>query len=184
MTSLLLSATLMATFIPPLGCANTNGRTVGQRMNDQNLSMAVGTQLLKDPEIDRFRIDVDANNGTVVLRGEVRSTDQKQSAERIARHTEGVERVVNELQVSKKADNKVASAFEDAWIVTMVSGKLAREPAVSSSMVDVDVTNGVVTLSGTVDTPRARREAEDLAKSVDGVIAVNNQLDTARGMGR
>lgn len=183
MTSLLLSATLLATFIPPLGCANTEGRIIGRRVDDQNLGMAVGTQLLNDPEINRFRIDVDTRNSTVVLRGEVASEEQKREAERIARQTQGVERVINELQVSK-AGEKGTNAFEDAWIVTMVSGKIARDPGVASNMVDVDVTDGVVTLSGTVDTPRAKREAEDLAESVDGVIAVNNQLVTERGMRR
>lgn len=183
MTSLLLSLTLMATFIPPLGCANTNGRIIGRGMNDQSLGMAVGTQLLNDPEIDRFRIDVDARNGTVVLRGEVSSEEQKREAERIARQTQGVQRVINELQVSNERD-KGTNAFEDAWITTMVSGKISRDPGVSSNMVEIDVNDGVVTLSGTVDTPRAKREAEDLAESVDGVIAVNNQLVTERGMRR
>lgn len=183
MTSLLLSLTLLATFIPPLGCANTDGRIVGRGMNDQNLGMAVSTQLLNDPEINRFRIDVDARNGTIVLRGEVSSEEQKREAERIARQTRDVERVINELQVTKARD-KGTNAFEDAWIATMVSGKIARDPSVASNMVDVDVTDGVVTLSGTVDTPRAKREAEDLAESVDGVIAVNNQLVSERGMRR
>jgi len=46
--------------------------------------------------------------------------------------------------------------------------------------IDVDTTNGVVSLTGTVETPEQRRRAEQLASRVDGVQRVINNLQVAR----
>jgi osmotically-inducible protein OsmY len=53
---------------------------------------------------------------------------------------------------------------------------LSVDPEVKSRNVDVDVRDGVATLSGVVDSEAARAEAEDLARSVDGVTQVVNEL--------
>jgi hyperosmotically inducible protein len=61
--------------------------------------MKVQSQYFLDPEIKGHQIDVDTNNGVVMLKGTVASDALKQQAERIARDTEGVARVVNQLTV-------------------------------------------------------------------------------------
>jgi hyperosmotically inducible protein len=58
----------------------------------------------------------------------------------------------------------------------MIDSKLSVDPEVKSRNVDVDVRDGVATLSGVVDSEAARAEAEDLARSVDGVTQVVNEL--------
>jgi osmotically-inducible protein OsmY len=64
--------------------------------------------------------------------------------------------------------------------VTSINTKLAADPEVRARDVDVDVANGVVTLSGIVESRIARSEAEDLALSVDGVEKVVNELRVRR----
>jgi osmotically-inducible protein OsmY len=42
--------------------------------------------------------------------------------------------------------------------------------------IDVDSDNGVVTLKGKVDTAEAKKKAEEIARKVDGVKSVKNEL--------
>lgn len=156
-----------------LGCATT--LPVDQQVADSNLTTAVGTKLSLDPEIDRYRIDIDTVNGVVTLRGSVANADQRSDAERIVEGSEGVREVVNHLEI-EPASRTPSAQFEDAWIVAMISSKLAVDPEVHSRNVDVDVRAGVVTLSGIVETDIAKTEAGDLARSVDGVERVVNEL--------
>jgi osmotically-inducible protein OsmY len=61
-----------------------------------------------------------------------------------------------------------------------VSDRLADDPYVDASEVEVGVSGGEVTLSGTVDGRAARRRAEDLAEGVSGVAHVQNNLRVRR----
>jgi osmotically-inducible protein OsmY len=53
-----------------------------------------------DADVKVHRIDVDIRNGVVTLKGRVDNAQQKQEAEQIARETEGVLRVENQLNVA------------------------------------------------------------------------------------
>jgi osmotically-inducible protein OsmY len=57
-----------------------------------------------------------------------------------------------------------------------VSDKLMEHPDLDASDVEVKVSKGEVTLSGTVESRWAKRLAEDLAESCSGVLEVMNQL--------
>jgi hyperosmotically inducible protein len=47
-------------------------------------------------------VDVDTNNGTVSLNGVVESSDQRARAQELASQVNGVNRVINNIQVQKK----------------------------------------------------------------------------------
>jgi hyperosmotically inducible protein len=160
--------------ISALGYACSN-RPVEQQFDDVGVTASLGTKYALDTEIDRYRIDIDTVNGIVTLRGAVSNAEQRTEAERIARGTEGVRDVVNELEIDP-TPRTASKAFDDAWITAMIGSKLSVDPEVKSRNVDVDVRNGVATLSGVVDSEAARAEAEDLARSVDGVTQVVNEL--------
>jgi osmotically-inducible protein OsmY len=68
----------------------------------------------------------------------------------------------------------------DDRILEDVSGRLADDPRVDASEIEVGVSGGEVTLSGTVDSREARRRAEDVAERVSGVAYVQNNLRVAR----
>ena len=57
-----------------------------------------------------------------------------------------------------------------------VNDRLSDDPYIDASDVDVTVSNGEVTLGGTVDSRHARRRAEDIAESISGVSHVQNNL--------
>lgn len=65
------------------------------------ITMKVQSQFFLDPQVKGHEISVDTTRGVVQLKGTVETAEQKQQAEQIARDTEGVTRVVNQLTVGK-----------------------------------------------------------------------------------
>ena len=66
---------------------------------------------------------------------------------------------------------------DDATIKAEVKTKLAKDVRLSTlTNVEVNSTNGVVTLAGEVHNIDEKRAAEEVARSVDGVVRVNNNL--------
>lgn len=74
-----------------------------------------------------------------------------------------------------------AERQDDAWITTSLQGHFYADDAVRGRNVNVTTQNGVVTLQGTVDSESARERAVAIAREVDGVVDVQDQLrvDTA-----
>jgi osmotically-inducible protein OsmY len=68
--------------------------------------------------------------------------------------------------------------IDDAAITAAVKTKLASDKAATLTAVDVDTVNGTVYLNGTVPDAAARQRAAALARQVDGVVAVENNLQT------
>jgi osmotically-inducible protein OsmY len=57
-----------------------------------------------------------------------------------------------------------------------INDRLSDDPFIDASEIDVTVTNGEVTLSGTVDERSSKRRAEDIAENVSGVKNVENRI--------
>jgi len=71
---------------------------------------------------------------------------------------------------------EVRKAWSDASITAAVKTKLAGTSPATLLKVDVDTTNGIVQLNGTVDNERTKQRATELARQVDGVRRVVNNL--------
>ena len=66
---------------------------------------------------------------------------------------------------------------DDGAIKASVKAKLAADVRLSTlTNVEVNSTDGVVTLAGKVRSEEERRMAGEVARSVDGVVRVNNEL--------
>ena len=65
---------------------------------------------------------------------------------------------------------------DDAGIHAAVKAKLTADRFSNLVNVDINVTNGVVTLAGEVPNAKVKAEAEAEARSVDGVVKVVNNL--------
>lgn len=72
----------------------------------------------------------------------------------------------------------VAATVTDAGITTTVKAKLMTTDGMNKSDVSVTTTNGVVTLNGQASSASARSTAEAVAKQVEGVKSVDNNLTT------
>ena len=65
---------------------------------------------------------------------------------------------------------------DDAAITASVKSTLVADKIANLTRVDVDTNNGVLSLNGVVDSAQQKGRAEDLARRVDGVRGVNNNL--------
>lgn len=84
-------------------------------------------------------------------------------------------------ETTTSASQPAGQQHDDAWITTSLQGRFYADDAVRGRDVNVSTDNGVVTLRGTVDSETARTRAVALAREVDGVVDVQDQLrvDTA-----
>lgn len=70
----------------------------------------------------------------------------------------------------------VGTQVDDAVITTKVKTKLIEDPITKARKIDVDTVNGVVTLTGLVDSEEEIQRAVAIAQSVPGVKRVVNNL--------
>jgi osmotically-inducible protein OsmY len=70
---------------------------------------------------------------------------------------------------------------DDAAITTAVKTKLAAEQAQSVASIDVDTDQGIVSLSGTVESEALKQRAAEVARQVEGVREVVNNLQVQAG---
>ena len=66
--------------------------------------------------------------------------------------------------------------IDDTTLTTTVKTKLSGDKLANLTRIDVDTYNGVVSLNGVVSTPQEKERAEEIARSVDGVKKVVNNL--------
>lgn len=69
-----------------------------------------------------------------------------------------------------------ASSFDDAMITVGVKTALLNDPGIGTLKIDVHTTQGVVTLSGTVNSREEEAAAIELARKVQGVREVKSEL--------
>lgn len=93
--------------------AKENKETIGDTLDDAWIHTKIVAKLIANSKTPERKINVDVVNNAVTLRGTVDSAEQKAEAERIAKETEGVKKVTNQLKViaaSKPANtNKPAT---------------------------------------------------------------------------
>jgi hyperosmotically inducible periplasmic protein len=68
----------------------------------------------------------------------------------------------------------------DDFIIDTIRQKLAADPIVKGGAIEVIAKDGVVTLSGTVEEDRQKNKAAQIAKKVNGVKSVVNEIKLAR----
>lgn len=74
---------------------------------------------------------------------------------------------------------KSAQPVSDTMITTKVKAELAKDRDTSASDIHVETKNGVVHLNGAVTSMAEKDKAERDARSIDGVVDVNNKLRVA-----
>jgi len=77
---------------------------------------------------------------------------------------------------AKESGRTVGTGLNDGWLWVKTRFDLAAADDLRDSTINVDVDKGVVTLTGTVASAAQKTRAETVAKSVEGVTGVKNQL--------
>ncbi len=96
-----ISTTLAAlVLLVASGCAVTRGQeTVGAYVDDAAITTAVKARYVENKAVDAASIKVETLNGTVMLSGFAKSSQEKSTAEAIARKVNGVKLVKNDIVV-------------------------------------------------------------------------------------
>ena len=85
-----------------LGCQSYReggSRTVGEFTDDVGIQAAVKTALIRDPEVNGLRLNVEVRRGVVTLYGPVPSTYARNKAASVAAGVRGVQKVEDKLTV-------------------------------------------------------------------------------------
>lgn len=77
---------------------------------------------------------------------------------------------------TSNAATKMGDKIDDAMITTSVKAELAKDSNLSAMKINVDTSQGRVSLKGSAPSNEAREHATTLAQNVKGVVAVDNQL--------
>jgi osmotically-inducible protein OsmY len=138
-------------------------------LDDGDITLAVESKLFVDNAVPSHKIDVSTQNGIVTLSGSVDTYYAKLEARDATESVKGVLGVINNIEVQPL--NRL-----DSHIRGDIISELVLDPVTESFEVDVDVEDGVVTLTGKVDSYVERTVAEEVAEKVSGVTDVKNLL--------
>ncbi len=164
------------------GVARAVERT-GQSVSDMAISARVKTKLIDSESVDADAVNVDTANGVVTLSGTVANDDARATAEKLASEVSGVESVDNRLTIGDEATltQKAESTVDDVTITAKVKTGLIDEDSLSAAGINVDTSNQIVTLSGTVTSMHDKELAGEIAANVPGVHSVDNRLQIESG---
>lgn len=79
----------------------------------------------------------------------------------------------------EKGSSTIGQGANDMWLWVKTRASLMGTSDLRESTINVDVVNDVVTLKGTVATAAQKTKAEQVAKDIDGVKSVKNELKVA-----
>ncbi len=84
-------------------------------------------------------------------------------------------------QAPMNQQSNVSDNIDDAAITAKVKTAIIGEPGLKALQINVDTANGVVVLSGAVDSPTSVDRANQIAQAVEGVKSVDNRLTVRQG---
>lgn len=143
--------------------------------SDVQIQQEVLRELRWDTRVDATEIGVTVHTGVVTLTGTVGSWAKRAAAEEAAHRVAGVHDVANDVQV------KLPSSLErtDSEIAEAVRHALEWDVFVPDTRIQSTVSDGRVTLGGTVDTAAEREDAGRAVRNLAGVRGVVNKIRVA-----
>lgn len=166
--SLLVLSTLIA-IVPTVGCWDGSAKSPDV---SGSIRKALDQAGLKDVSVSQNR-----DKGIVTLAGQVASENDKTQADSLARTIAGAQVVADQIAVIPAGQGKEAKAVNsdlDQGIEKNLDASLIQNKL--HDTVSYEVKNGVVTLTGEVNSEDKRMGAEKLAAVVPNVQQVVNDL--------
>jgi hyperosmotically inducible protein len=175
-------------------------------MSNDDLDRTVTAKINSDATLAAYNIDVDADadKNAVTLSGSVPNEGLRDKAVQLAKSGNAALTVTDKIDVkpldadrkdvdvdrrdytpemattararAKESGESIGSEMDDAWIHTKIRAKLAADGELPGTGIKVDVNNNVVTLRGSVEKAADKANAEQIAKSTEGVKTVRNQI--------
>lgn len=149
----------------------------GTKDLDSAISGKIEESLEANSAVKARQVHVSTREAVVYLTGVVDSEDARREAGRVAWRSAGVDGVVNDLTVGERT---VGDWVDDVMISSRLKAMLIADTDVRASDVDVSSSQGVVTLIGRVRTTAMKQDAERIARGIEGVTDVHNELVVGR----
>ncbi|MEO7108439.1 MAG: BON domain-containing protein [Rhodoferax sp.] len=182
--SLLLNATLASTLVVTVvGCskpvdsvsAPAASTTVGTDIDDSVITSSIKSALLADADIKSFDFKVETRKGEVQLSGYVDNQSQVDRAITITRAVAGVKDVQNNV-VLKGAPTTVGKKVDATIMTSRVKAALLADASIKSFDIAVVTRDDEVLLTGFVDNQTQIDRAMEVARGIDGVRLVRNEM--------
>src|SRR5688572_17550493 len=103
--------------------------TVACGQTDAGITTAVKSKLAADDTVKAYQVDVDTSNKVVTLSGDVETAAQKEHAVTIARNTDGVTDVIDQLRVNPTAATSGIRDLDDDAEASLRRGTEATKDA-------------------------------------------------------
>jgi len=145
------------------------GTHAAEKPSDEVITSWVREAIGNDPRIASTDIDVRTYKGIVTLFGSVKNLGEKRYADLEAKKIQGVLGVLNEIVVAP-------DVRFDTDIAHDIMRRLINNAFIKAKGLDIKVSDGNVTISGTVSSRAESKEIELLASEVRGVKSVVNNL--------
>lgn len=163
------------------------------QLSDDALKPRIEQALQADPSLKSSAISVQSvNQGVVLLAGTAKTLSAHLRAVEVASSVPGVRRVASEIQSpdtladaeiwldrtppSAGSESGTLDAASDIWITSATKMRLLTDSQTPALDINVDTSDGVVTLFGIVSSQQAKAAAEADARKVSGVKRVQNEL--------
>jgi hyperosmotically inducible protein len=176
MQRLVINSFLCVALVAITGCSSPMVPETTQDM-DAAISAKVEESLEANTAVKARQVHISTRESVVYLTGVVDSEDARREAGRTAWRSAGVDGVVNDLTVGERT---VGDWVDDVMISSRLKATLIADTDVKASDVDVSSSQGVVTLIGRVRTTAMKQDAERIARGINGVTDVHNELVVGR----
>jgi osmotically-inducible protein OsmY len=171
-----LASTILAGCAPVIIAAGVGGaamvatdrRTTGTQVDDEGIELKISNQI-NTQYGDRIHLNVTSYDGIVLLTGEVPDQGAWAGIGGVAKSTEKVKTVQNELVVAPLAD--FSARTNDTYITSKVKSRMLEANKFAPNVVKVITERGVVYLMGIV-TMDEGNAAGEIAATTSGVVRV------------
>jgi len=150
-------------------------RSIGEFVDDTLIKTQIKNLYFDTDETIFFNVDVEVTQGRVLLTGTVDNSDLRIEATKTAWGINGVQTVINELQISN--DDNILSFADDLVISSKIKGKLLFNSDLPYMNYSVETVNGIVYLIGIARSEEERQSVIDLSKKVYGVVDVIDYIN-------
>ena len=151
-------------------------------LRESRLEVAVRVALLEKLGTDGLRVDIAVRDGEITLDGRVKRRSSQELAGEVARSVDGVSEVTNRIKLAPDATGgtpPVAAAVArseqevaDGLLEGRVKLRLLEQLGTNAFRLEVEATEGVVSLRGAVPSEDHRRIALEITRSTRGVERV------------
>ena len=121
-----------------------------------------------------FNVSVEVTEGRVLLTGSVEQIDERIEATKLAWGIEGVNEVINEIQISN--DEGILDYADDLIMKTKINAKLLLDKDILNLNYSVEVVNSIVYLIGIAQSQEELNSVINISENTYGVQNVINYV--------